>query len=201
MSLELEALAERIARQTGMPIDRARLVARQNLPAAVTLGAPAPDVQPSVLAAQDGRAEKAQQDDIRKLWITLGGKVWNTSAVTRAKITPGIADLYLTLPRWHFAMWWESKSAEAVRRVNHGRSPEQMDFAAHTEAAGVAYGVGTFRDFVHWLLAHPATNDLGRTAEVFEALTKNGLQAHMIDPQATSSGVLYSPEPSPHAPQ
>jgi len=179
MSLELEALAERIAKQTGVTMDRARVVARANM-APSLIAACTPMVAPSVVAEQDGRAEKAQQDDIRKLWLTLGGKVWNTSSVTRAKITPGIADLYLTLPRWEFAMWWETKSADAVRKKDRGRSPEQMDFAAHTETAGVPYGAGTFRDFVHWLLEH--LSEFERREELFEAIEKAGLTDAMTSP-------------------
>ena len=176
MSLLVEELAERIARQTGVTMDRARVIARANV-APSSGQSSAPQLAPSVLAEQDGRAEKAQQNDIRKLWLTLGGKVWDTSAVTRAKITPGIADLYLTLPRWSFAMWWESKSAEAVTRKDGGRSESQLEFAEHTQMAGVAYGSGTFRDFVQWLLEH--ASDLEWRDEIFAAIEKAGLSDRM----------------------
>jgi hypothetical protein len=173
-SPQVEELAGRIMQQTGVTMERARLIAAANLtPQGRDAVTSTPDVAPSILAEQDGRAEKCQQNDIRKLWITLGGKVWDTSAVTRSKITPGIPDLYLTLPRWAFAIWWESKSAEAVTRRDQGRSPAQMEFTEHVTQCGAPYGSGTFRDFVRVLFDHPDV--LSMPSVIIAAIDKAGL--------------------------
>jgi hypothetical protein len=128
----------------GVPLEKAQKIAGANIPA------PARAAKPSELDAQEQRLEKAEQDDITKVWLTFGGRVWNTSAVTRSKITPGFPDLYLTHGQWKLALWYETKSATGRR------SPEQEDFAAEAIAAGHPYGFGTFRDWLQhmdaWLV-------------------------------------------------
>lgn len=134
---------------------------------------------PTEQAARLNRLEKFEQRDIKKLWLTLGGRVWETSQTRAAKVTPGIPDLYLTHAAWKCAMWFESKSLEEMKTRNSGRSPEQMDFAADAIAAGVCYGYGTYADFVCALLdslpqSMPPSRESWRDA-VYAAIDKAGL--------------------------
>jgi hypothetical protein len=130
-------------------------------------------LKPSVLADREARLENLEQQDIVKAWRTLVGRVWSTSSVRKAKITPGFPDLLLTYRPWGVAIWWETKTAEATASKDGGRSPEQLDFAGDIVAAGHAYGFGTFADFVQWMdefLTEPA-----RRAAFADALDRAGL--------------------------
>lgn len=175
---QLQEMAARIVAQTGVTHEKALAVARTNLGRPVTGPAPSLSVPPSVLAAQDGRAEEEQQNDIIKLWVTLGGKVWNTSSKRRAKITPGWSDLMLTLPRWHFLLFWETKSADTVKRKHGGRSADQLEFAEHVQAGQAHYATGTFRDFVSWLITHVKPTE--RLYEIEAAIEKAGLSDRLV---------------------
>jgi hypothetical protein len=149
------------------------------------------------------RLEKIEQNDIRKLWITMGGRVWCTSAVTPAKITPGYADLLLTWRAMGLAIDWETKAT--VGRI----PPEQQDFLGDRRAAGGFAGAGTFADFVGFVRAidswrQPVWSERELVPQLEAALDRAGLA---LLPEATASGWLpewlldpYAPPP-PEAPR
>lgn len=105
--------------------------------------------------------EKVEQAHICKLVSNLGGKPYVIGTRRRkddyqgTMQTPGIADLWISLPAREFptplpaiVLWWETK------RIGGRRTPDQVEFGDRCVAANQPYGWGTCNDFVAWLIEH-----------------------------------------------
>lgn len=181
----IEELTSALQSQLGIDRERAMKIARANLDErGFKIARPSdPPEPPSVTAVRESRLEELEENDIRKLWLTLGGKVWATSTKRRARIAVGISDLILTFRAWGLAILWETKSEARVqqalasrdeaKRHARGRTPEQVDFGDDMIAGGVAYGTGTFVDF-WWFLVE--RTDAERRRQLEQAADKASLQ-------------------------
>lgn len=102
-------------------------------------------------------SEKQEQAAIVQLVETLNGKAWVLGTTRPAGDfrgtcqTPGIADLWITLPAVSIlgagalGLWWETKSATGRR------SAAQFEFSEWCVLTRTAYGYGTCDAFIAWL--------------------------------------------------
>jgi hypothetical protein len=132
---------------------------------------------PSQALARQSRLEKIEQRDIQKLWLQLQADWFCTSVGGRAKITPGYPDLWLALPEWGVALFWETKA------VGYAPTPEQYRFLDGARRGGTLTGAGTFFDFHRYLRLIPqVAQSVERTAVVSIALDRASLS---LDPAAS----------------
>lgn len=89
--------------------------------------------------------EKAVQYDVKNLYQQIGGLVWDTSQPFAAKITPGVPDLFVALPRCNVAFFHEVKSARGKLSL-----PQQR-FAETAMACDLRVVVGGVPEAVEWL--------------------------------------------------
>jgi hypothetical protein len=81
--------------------------------------------KPIALEPDDGgedRLEKAEQLEVRKVFVAFGGHVYWLSQARAAKQTPGLGDLFVVFPKL-VSFWWETK-----RQVGGRVSPAQQEF-------------------------------------------------------------------------
>ena len=138
MSFSLDEMTTQIQSQLGLPYEKARAVAEQNLGAAAerepTRTKPAPSAEP--------KGEKSEQLAIKKSAIARGAFVYEVSQPRATMQTPGIPDLYLVWP--DRALWFEVKTVTGVL------SQAQARFAMQCTQNGTNYAVGTHADFLQW---------------------------------------------------
>ena len=158
----------------------ARGVAREAAVAEASRRFPAPPMPVDQVAQHESRLEHIEQNDIRKLVIALGGKVWSTSSVKKAKIAVGFPDLWLVVPALRLACWWETKSKTGTLR------DEQDKFLRPAHDAGALVGAGTFADFhrfLHECLQVGCRDAIGDRRRIAEAMDLAGLT---VDPTVSA---------------
>lgn len=80
--------------------------------------------------------EKSVQVRVIATFKAHGGVVASLSQPRASMQTPGIADLYVFLPRRRRTVWWETK------RPGGKQSKEQIEFERLCRACGHDYGLG-----------------------------------------------------------
>jgi hypothetical protein len=93
--------------------------------------------------------EKAEQVEIRKLFIAHGFTIYNLSQARASKQTPGLPDLYAFHTREPFSTWWETK-----RQVGGALSPAQREFQEHCQRTRTTYGCGDRWAAAEFLVQH-----------------------------------------------
>lgn len=139
MSFTLDEMTSAIQSQTGLPYEKARAVAAQNLGGQT---GQRPVVEEPKPKAASPNGEKGEQLAIKRSAIARGAFVYEFSQARATNQTPGIPDLYLVWPT--HALWWECKTATGVL------SQPQARFMAQCLANGTPHGVGTHADFLDW---------------------------------------------------
>lgn len=81
--------------------------------------------------------EKEEQWECMKIYRAFGCIVYSTSQSRAAKVSPGIPDLLVFLPRAH-QFWYH----EVKRQVGGEQSPAQREFQEYCADCGIAYILG-----------------------------------------------------------
>lgn len=101
---------------------------------------------------RDQRTEKQIQAACKKLLKQMGFAVWDTSQPFRARITPGIADLFVAGRGYN--AWIECKAGY------NKQSKEQEEFQREVEAHGGMYVLArSEQDVADWINALPPVRD------------------------------------------
>lgn len=82
------------------------------------------------------KREREIQEEVVRQYRAFGCVVFSTSQVRRAKVTPGIPDLFVFNCRVGRSWWHETKTAAGVH------SPDQMEFAAFCQKCNEGYVTG-----------------------------------------------------------
>ena len=139
--MTFEAAVASLMAQTGLPRVAAELQVRRELPHL------APPSHPIAGEKDDRALEKAEQVEIRKLFIAYGFTVRNLSQYRPSKIALGFPDLFVTHDREAIAFFWETK-----RQVGGERSPAQVVFAEDCARTGILCGHGDRFAAAQWLV-------------------------------------------------
>ena len=98
---------------------------------------------------KDQRTEAQIQQAIKNLLKQFSFAVWDTSQPFKARITPGLADLFVAGRGYN--LWVEVKAGY------NKQTPEQIEFQREVEANGGMYLLAySEMDVATWLNTHPA---------------------------------------------
>lgn len=126
---DFEETVQAIQRETGVDRCRAEAVARMN------------GYAPKVEATADSDVlEKAEQNEVMKLFRAFGFKVRNLSQPRATKQAPGLPDLWVMHRERPIAFWFEVK-----RQVGGRYSDAQIEFRDDCARCGVSWKGGDRR--------------------------------------------------------
>lgn len=145
MTPPFDSLVDEVMRKTGVDRRRAAAAVRKSL------GIPEPTQTAAEIERDETILEGKEQAEVIKLFRSYGFTVWVTSQFRRAKVSPGIPDLWVSRPARRssraIAGWFETK-----RQVGGTRSSAQVEFGDGCVAGGIPYAFGDRYAAGAWLV-------------------------------------------------